>query len=109
MKYTCEFHLLRDLGKSIDYHINFAIPAFPSPTPVREDYDIVYTLEIEAKNHEYALAEMFRIFNSHHPADYRNRSMSVGDVVVIATDTYRDAYLCDVVGWKRIENYEEVL
>src|SRR5579884_1484710 len=43
------------------------------------------------------LEEIFRIFNIEHPADYRNRSLSIGDVVTI--DEAR-SYRCACVGWE---------
>lgn len=43
------------------------------------------------------LDDVFFILNMKHPADYRNRSLSVGDVVV-DRDAAK-AYICLSVGW----------
>ena len=43
-----------------------------------------------------ACNRLFETFNIGHPADYRNRSMSVGDVIVLNNKT---AYACAPVGW----------
>lgn len=59
--------------------------------------------ELEVPTPEAALEEMFRIFNIDHPSDYRNRSMSVGDVVLLITVGGWSAFKCDSVGWSRID------
>jgi hypothetical protein len=46
-----------------------------------------------------ACNRLFEKFNINHPSDYRNRSMSVGDVIVFDN---RRAYACESVGWKEI-------
>lgn len=43
----------------------------------------VYTGEVEASNHLSACGKLFETFNIDHPADYSNRSMSVGDVIML--------------------------
>lgn len=45
---------------------------------------------------------LFRIFNIEHPVDYRNRSMSVGDVVVLEEVGALWAYACMPVGFAEI-------
>ena len=40
-----------------------------------------YRGSVEGDNEGEVLDSLFEIFNIHHPKDYRNRSMSVGDVV----------------------------
>ena len=51
------------------------------------------------------LEGLFHRFNCDHPADYRARSLSVSDVVVL--DDAR-IYFCDSVGW-RLLNAETVV
>ena len=57
------------------------------------------------KQDELGICEtLFEMFNINHPKDYRNRSMCVGDVVVIEFDTDNVvAYACDRFGFKMIE------
>lgn len=43
-----------------------------------------------------ARRQLFEIFNVAHPDDYRGRSMSVGDVVVLGDEFI---YACDRTGW----------
>jgi hypothetical protein len=63
--------------------------------PLRE----VYKTELDRAEPDNVLLEyMFRVLNIEHPVDYRERSLSVGDVVTI--DGH--AYVCDVLGWKAI-------
>jgi hypothetical protein len=59
---------------------------------------LAYSGEVESID-TAALERLFEQFNIDHPADYRNRSMSVGDVVVF--DSTR-AWSCEKWGWKAI-------
>jgi len=43
----------------------------------------VYEGDVDGKDHNDALNKLYTMFNIEHPADYRNRSMSVGDVVML--------------------------
>jgi hypothetical protein len=67
--------------------------------------ELVHSGQIEADSPRTACEMLFELFNIHHPRDYRNRSMSVGDVVVIETETV-NTFACDWVGFKTIENVE---
>jgi hypothetical protein len=60
------------------------------------DFDRVYSMESED---ELGLEDVFRIFNIEHPKDYRARSLSVTDVVIINDE----AYICAPTGWFRLE------
>jgi hypothetical protein len=61
-----------------------------------------YTGEIDAADAKAACEKLFEKFNMDHPADYKNRSMSVGDVLML-TDGLRVLYFaCESVGWKAI-------
>jgi len=55
---------------------------------------VVVTDESEAA----LLEEIFRIYNIDHPADYADRSLSVGDVVEINGRRYA----CQPTGWTRL-------
>jgi hypothetical protein len=60
----------------------------------------VYSAGMEDGADEQVLEQTFRALNINHPADYRERSLSVGDVVTIAgTRSYR----CDWLGWQKLD------
>ena len=46
---------------------------------------------------------LFETFNNNKPSDYKRRSMSVSDVVVVNGR----AFYCDKFGWKEVD-FEEV-
>jgi hypothetical protein len=48
--------------------------------------------------------QLYRIFNIHRPDDYRNRSMSVGDVVLLMDGTDLYAYACASFGFEEIDS-----
>src|SRR5215472_4269400 len=52
-----------------------------------------------------ACDELFRIFNADRPADYRGRSMSVGDVVVLRFEEAPRtmAYACSSDGFELVD------
>jgi hypothetical protein len=42
-----------------------------------------------------------------HPVDYKHRSLSVGDVIVLRDETGTEtAYSCESVGWKEVANFD---
>ena len=60
----------------------------------KKDYtDTRFDLEAEVFD---ILSEIFRRFNIEHPSDYKNRSLSVGDMVSLGGHNY----LCQPLGWK---------
>ena len=64
--------------------------------------DKAYSGEVDAATPEAACEALFAKFNCEHPADYKNRSMSVGDVLML-TDGVRVLYFaCESVGFKKI-------
>jgi hypothetical protein len=62
--------------------------------------ELAYTGEVEALSDLGACDYLFEIFNIRYPRDYRNRSMSVGDVIVLDNGK---AYAVEPVGWKEIQ------
>lgn len=44
---------------------------------------LVYTGVIDAKSNMEAVEEVFYKFNNNYPPDYKERSLSVGDVVIV--------------------------
>ena len=72
------------------------------------DYERVFEKKIEPHFHytdEDLLEDWFRIFNEYgYPKEYRGRSLSVSDIIVINNK----AYYCEPVGWRVISfNFEE--
>lgn len=76
------------------------------------DYELVYSgnvsyqlmPEIENKSDEQILDHLFYIFNCEHPEDYRGRSMSVSDIVVINRNGTKKAYYIDNIGFRDVTN-----
>lgn len=60
----------------------------------------VYSFEMTDGEDEYLLEQTFCVLNINHPADYHERSFSVGDVVTIAGAR---SYRCDWVGWQKLD------
>jgi len=53
------------------------------------------------------LEDLFETFNIAHPADYANRSVSVGDIIVIIDEEcWATAYACENIGWKVVDNFD---
>lgn len=66
-------------------------------------YDKVY--ETKAGRDDYTLEKIYYKFNVEHPADYRGRSMSVSDVVVLNIDGQKTAWYCDAMGFRPVEGF----
>ena len=62
------------------------------------DYKAVYARTIEADTVDDALNKLWKIFNINHPADYKGRSLSMSDVVMIDGVPY----YCDNFGWSEV-------
>ena len=75
-------------------------------------YDKVYSCRFEKED----LEEVYRVFNTEHPEDYKGRSLSVSDVVEIITETPQKKtatakgckiedgfYYCDSIGFRKID------
>ena len=69
--------------------------------PLKAMYEKVYSGELNDMN----LEDIYTKFNINHPEDYKNRSLSVGDVVVVAKDGKETAYMVDSVGFKKVEEF----
>jgi len=68
-----------------------------------EDYDLVYSgdlHDIAGDTIQQKLNMLFRKFNVDHPTDYRGRSMSTSDVVVITEGTAKTPYYVQPVGFE---------
>lgn len=66
-----------------------------------DEYEPVYSGTIESlRSIPDMLESLFALFNCSHPANYRGRSMSVSDIVVLEDGT---AWFCDSMGFKNIQ------
>ena len=68
----------------------------------RKNYDHVYTAPLEKGQ---TLEDIYRQFNLDHPADFRGRSLSVSDVVVLRQDGKETAHYCDSFGFKLVPEF----
>lgn len=85
----------------------------------KPDYDNVYEIELddallEEKGYKGVCEYMFDLTNRGvHPEGYKGYSLSVGDIVEIATTPDEHdcaglyAYICDSFGWNNILLYDE--
>lgn len=65
----------------------------------KEQYKTVYSGIIEEDlNINQILENIFIKFNISHPKDFKGHSLSTSDIVILDNE----AYLCDVVGWKKV-------
>ena len=62
------------------------------------DYDKVYSGEIEEDDIFEALERLFTIFNIMRPEDFNGHSLSTGDIVELDGNLW----YCDSFGWKQI-------
>lgn len=69
---------------------------------------LAYGGSVEADSDLVACERLFERFNINHPSDYRDRSMSVGDVVVLhSVKSFSGvAYSCESFGFKPIEGFQ---
>ena len=64
-------------------------------------YDMVYQGSVEAVD----LEDVYRIFNTECPRDFKGHSLSVSDVVEVVEGpgTAPGFYFCDCIGFRRVE------
>lgn len=63
------------------------------------NYNCVYFGQIKSTGFKDVPDILFYIFNLKHPSDYKLRSLSVGDIVVVNGMMY----ICCVIGFKEIQ------
>ena len=74
-----------------------------------------FGLSVKASNYEFvykaklsdgtSLEDIFERFNLHHPADYKGRSLSVSDVVVLHKNGKDKAYYVDSYGFTDVPEF----
>ena len=65
-------------------------------------YRLVYESETESEQPDKSLEILFQTFNLVPPKDYRDRSMSVSDIVEFYGNGKREFYFCDSLGFKSV-------
>ena len=68
----------------------------------KDAYDRVYSGEVESPE---PLEYLWKKFNMAHPDDYRGRSLSVSDVVVLIDEEGAKAFFCDSIGWMKVPEF----
>ena len=68
----------------------------------KDAYDRVYSGEVESFE---PLGYLWKKFNMAHPDDYRGRSLSVSDVVVLTDKEGTRAFFCDSFGWTEVPKF----
>lgn len=80
--------------------------------PTIEDYDLVYEMsvpkEVVDKNRMAYLEKLYIQLNTNHPSDYKARSLSVSDAVVVSDGKESKAYFVDSFGYKKLSDFEAV-
>lgn len=78
--------------------------------PNRENYTLVYALDVseyKKNGDEQLLEDVYEAFNFEHPEDFKGRSLSVSDVVVIQDKGNISSHYCDTVGFTEIAFFEK--
>ena len=73
------------------------------------NYQEVYTCDFETTKEltSEILEDIFYVFNSNHPLDYKSHSLSVSDIVGIYSDKEKliEYFYCDSMGFKKLPIY----
>ena len=69
------------------------------------DYDFIYETDASGETTTDVLESVYERFNLFHPADYRGRSLSMSDIVVLNENGVRNAYYCDTVGFTNLPDF----
>lgn len=94
-----EFWLNETVDQAREY---FNFDGYRPGAHMKLGYSALFADFCHNRNHPYVLESLFETFNINHPGDYRDRSLSVGDVVVLIEDGKRTAYACEPAGWTRL-------
>lgn len=84
-----------------------SLPAFQGNQDINSKiYDKVYQGSVEAAS----LEDVYRMFNTEHPQDFKGHSLSVSDVVEVVEgpEMAPGFYFCDCVGFQRVEFHPEL-
>lgn len=98
---------VKDKGKNIRRSFCFLSLRYwekANLTPNRAFYDKVYERTDEIDQNlpiKRYLEQLFEEFNRNHPEDYKGRSMSTSDVVIVNDIPY----FCDSIGFEQLEKF----
>jgi len=67
--------------------------------PPADIYNVFFDGQLETDN----IDDIFYIFNTNHPLDYKGRSLSVSDIIEFYDDTGSNFFYCDYSGYIEIE------
>lgn len=97
---------LKDIPETRDYRYeSYGLLELMGGTCDPKNYDQVYSGIMAADD---TLGTLYERFNLHHPADFKGRSLSVSDVVVIRQASGEEAaYYVDNIGFKKLGKFEE--
>ena len=70
-----------------------------------DDYELVYEGEVGEFRGKATLEALYTQFNTDHPEDFKGRSLSVSDVIVISVDDKDTAYFCDSFGFTEMPEF----
>jgi len=68
------------------------------------NYDLIYTAPLQDFT---TLDDIYRTFNTDHPADFTGHSLSVSDIVVEKFSDREIAYYCDMFGFTEVPEFLE--
>jgi hypothetical protein len=69
----------------------------------KEEFEVIGKSNTNENDVSTILEDLFERFNIHHPKGYRNRSLSVGDVVTLDIQGKKSAYAVDRFGFKEVD------
>lgn len=70
----------------------------------KEDYEKIYEGDMAGG---WTLEDLFYIFNADIPEDFKGRSMSISDIVIIEDNGKKKAYYVDLIGFKEVDFMED--
>ncbi len=92
-----------ELNKIPDDHETFLSVVMGGETLLDEEfYDHVHSCEMMCSSIE-ACNELFEQFNFGDRGGHKVRSMSVGDIVIIDYDFWKEVYVCQPKGWRKLD------
>lgn len=68
----------------------------------RSNYDLIYSASLSPLD---TLEDIYRRFNTDHPADFAGHSLSVSDIVVLRQGKQETAHYCDSFGFTEVPEF----
>ncbi|GHU95459.1 hypothetical protein FACS1894208_08290 [Clostridia bacterium] len=76
-----------------------------SVAPERNNYQLVYTGELDIRDTQTNLHKIYDDFNINHPEDFKGHSVSVSDVIVLQWRGDVSSHYVDSVGFKELPHF----